>query len=281
MPLTQTSLRPVRAGPLPCKVCGEPAELCGVADFHKSCEERRDLLLPPAGVSVHYRRCGGCGFVFTDAFDDWSHAEFLAHIYNDGYETIDPDYRSFRPRTHANLVAQLWAGHAAKPSVLDFGGGNDLLCGILRANGFPRAVTYDPMVPEHARRPDGKFDVVTCFETMEHLPDPAAGLAAMIECVAEPGLILYTTLLLPPDFDDIGVAWWYVSPRNGHVSIFTAKALAIAWRRHGYRTVSLSHNLHVAFRTLPPYLAHLQTPADRFTDARAGAGAAAPAMHAA
>lgn len=275
MPLDQSALRPVRAGSLPCKICGQPAALCGVVDFNKSCEERRAQRLPLAGVPVYYRRCGGCGFVFTDAFDDWSRDEFKAHIYNDGYEAIDPDYRSLRPRAHADVVTQLWAAYAEKPSVLDFGGGNDVLCDVLRTKGFPRAVTYDPMVPEYARRPDGKFDVVTCFETMEHLPDPVAGLAAMIDCVAEPGLILYTTLLVPSDFDNVGVGWWYVGPRNGHVSIFTAQALAIAWRRHGYKNVSLNYNLHLAFRTLPSYLAHLQGRADAVTDAVAKPSVAA------
>lgn len=281
MPLDQSALRPVYAGLLPCKICGEPARLCGVVDFNKSCEEQRGFRLPLAGVSVYYRRCGACGFVFTDAFDDWSHEEFRAHIYNDGYKAIDPDYQSFRPRTHADLVTQLWAARAEKPSVLDFGGGNDVLCSVLRANGFPRAVTYDPMVPEHAHRPDGKFDVVTCFETIEHLPDPVAGLAAMIECAAEPGLVLYTTVLLPPDFDDVGVGWWYVSPRNGHVSTFTAQALALAWRRHGYKTISLSYNLHLAFRTLPSYLAHLQNRADEVTKAAAEQAGQRPALDAA
>jgi len=27
-----------------------------------------------------------------------------------------------------------------------------------------------------------KFDLVTCFETLEHLPDPTSGIAQIIEC---------------------------------------------------------------------------------------------------
>jgi hypothetical protein len=68
--------------------------------------------------------------------------------------------------------------------VLDNGGRNDVFCTALRANGFPVAVTHDPMVPEYARRPDGKFDLVTCFETLEHLPDPTAGVSQIVGCVA-------------------------------------------------------------------------------------------------
>jgi hypothetical protein len=54
-----------------------------------------------------------------------------------------------------------------------------------------------------------------------------------------------------------GVGWWYVAPRNGHISIFSRKALAIAFGRYGYKTVSLSDNLHFAFRTLPFFADHL------------------------
>jgi len=128
-----------------------------------------------------------------------------------------------------------------------------VFCTALRDQGFPIAVTYDPMVPEYAHRPDGKFDLLTCFETLEHMPDPAAGIAQILDCVAEPGLIFYRTLVQPADFDKFGLAWWYVGPRNGHVSIFSKQALAIAWGRHGYKTVSLTDDIHFAFRTLPSY----------------------------
>ena len=88
--------------------------------------------------------------------------------------------------------------------VLDYGGGNDALCATLRNNGFAAAITYDPMVPRYARRPPGKFDLVTCFETLEHLPDPAAGIALIVDCAADPGVIVYSTLTQPANFDKIG-----------------------------------------------------------------------------
>ena len=47
------------------------------------------------------------------------------------------------------------------------------------------------------------------------------------------------------------MSWWFVGPRSGHISIFSKTALALAWARHGYRTVSFNHGTHLAFRTLP------------------------------
>lgn len=156
-------LRPVCAEPLPCKVCGGEAGLFGVVDFHKNCAEPKGVRLPLSGVPVYYRRCAKCGFLFTDAFDDWSSDQFKQHIYNDGYQAVDPDYQSARPRANAEVVTWLWATHKAETRVLDYGGGNDEFCTALRANDFPAAVTYDPLVPAYAHRPDGKFDLVTSF----------------------------------------------------------------------------------------------------------------------
>jgi 2-polyprenyl-6-hydroxyphenyl methylase/3-demethylubiquinone-9 3-methyltransferase len=247
----QLGLRPVSPAPLSCKICDGTAELYGVVDLHRPCHIPGGVRPPLTGVPIYYRRCAACGFLFTDAFDDWSHEQFKTHIYNDGYIAFDPEYKTKRPSANAAVVAQLFAAHKASLRVLDFGGGNDVLCAALREQGFPVAVTYDPMVPAHALRPEGKFDVVTCFETLEHLPDPLAGLGRMIECVAEPGLIFYSTLIQPADFDQQGMSWWYVGPRNGHVSMFTQQALTAAWAQHGYKNHSLSANTHIAYRTLP------------------------------
>ena len=251
------NLKPASAAALPCKICGSATALYGVVDFNKSCHEANGFRLPLSGVPIYYRRCASCEFVFTDAFDAWSDDEFKMHIYNDGYAAVDPDYQAVRPRNNAELVNRLWGPHKAQTAVLDYGGGNDVFCALLRADGFPVAVTYDPMVPAHAHRPERKFALVTCFETLEHLPDPLGGIARLLDCVAEPGLVHISTYAQPADFGQVGVNWWYVAPRNGHVSIFSRQALALAFGRHGYNTVSVSDNLHFAFRTLPSFADHL------------------------
>jgi 2-polyprenyl-3-methyl-5-hydroxy-6-metoxy-1,4-benzoquinol methylase len=250
MSLSQFTLKPVSPEPISCKICDSGAGLYGVVDFHKSCNV--DLHVPVSGVPIYYRRCAACGFLFTDAFDDWSEDQFRTHIYNDGYHAFDPDYQTRRPSSNAKLVEQLWSQHKTGMRVLDFGGGNDVFCTSLRASGFPVAITYDPMVPEHATRPEGKFDLVTCFETLEHLPDPIAGIARIAECVSEPGAVFYSTMTQPADFDNRGLSWWYVGPRNGHISIFTRQALSAAWARHGFKNASLNDGTHIAFRSMPP-----------------------------
>ena len=251
------TLKPVSDGPIPCKICRAPAPVYGIVDFNTCCRIPNAINLLPIGVPVPYRRCGACGFLFTDAFDDWSHADFRTHIYNDGYLAVDPEYLEAWPRNNANLLVDMFGAQRAERRVLDFGGGNDVLCSALRAAEFPVAVTYDPFVPAHAAPPEGTFDLITCFETLEHMPDPLAGIGAIVATVAEPGLVPFSTLVQPQNFDTLGIGWWYVGPRNGHVSLFSRKSLVHAWAGYGYHVVSFDDNLHIAFRTLPDYTKHL------------------------
>ena len=97
-------LKPVTTVSVPCKICGGSAALYGVVDFNKSCEEARGHRLQLSGVPIYYRRCVTCSFLFTDAFDDWSNDEFKAHIYNDSYHTVDPDYGITRARARMPIT---------------------------------------------------------------------------------------------------------------------------------------------------------------------------------
>jgi hypothetical protein len=74
-------LKPASTAVCPCKICGGPAALYGVVDFHKSCNEMRGVRFSLSGVPIYYRRCADCKFLFTDAFDDWNDEQFKTYIY--------------------------------------------------------------------------------------------------------------------------------------------------------------------------------------------------------
>jgi 2-polyprenyl-3-methyl-5-hydroxy-6-metoxy-1,4-benzoquinol methylase len=132
--------------------------------------------------------------------------------------------------------------------VLDYGGGSGLLSRCLRDAGFKVAETFDPFNPQFARRPDGRFDVITCFETLEHLTDPLAGIDDIAGMLSGVGVVLFSTALQPDELARQGMSWWYIGPRNGHVSLFSRAALAAAWRRHRFTVASFSPTTHLAFR---------------------------------
>jgi SAM-dependent methyltransferase len=251
-------LKPVSTHTHPCKICGSPAPLYGVVDFHKSCLEGRGLSHSLSGVPIYYRRCENCKFLFTEAFDNWTPEQFKKYIYNADYGLFDPDFQTVRPSANAEFILRYWGSIKSEIRVLDYGGGNGAFCAALRNAGFPVAVTYDPMVEEYATRPIGKYDLVTCFETLEHLPDPLTGIASLTEFSAESGLILFGTLVQPPDIEQQRLNWWYAGPRNGHISLFSRQSLMIAWDRSGYQIASSGDGLHFAFNSKPAFLSCLR-----------------------
>jgi hypothetical protein len=234
-----------------CKICGGIAPLYGVADFNKSCEELRGRYLPLLGIPVYYHRCESCGLVFTEALDAWQKADYRKHIYNDRYIEVDPDYAEARPREYAGIVRAFLQG---RPSVrhFDYGGGNGRLAALLRAEGVD-ASTWDPMV-EGEQPPAGRFDLVTAFEVFEHTPVPNGTLQEMLGfCDAATPLIFFSTYTIDK-VRSRSMDFWYLSPRNGHVTIHTESSLRALATRADLRMHHFGNGFHLAYRSLPSWV---------------------------
>ena len=210
----------VLAGAVPCKVCDNPAPFFDVVDFNKCAG---GYAFGQSGICVPWHRCDDCGFLFTPFFDDWSPQDFSQFIYNQDYTLLDPDYLSARPRRTAERISRLLAGFE-DARILDYGAGANVFAARMKDLGFAHVESFDPF--SHPTRPDGKFDIVTCIEVIEHAPSPHAIVADMHEFLAREGCILIGESLQPPDIGKLRCGWWYVAPRNGHVSIYTARTLA-------------------------------------------------------
>ena len=114
----------------------------------------RGKVLPPSNIPVPYLRCGACRLVFSEAFDDWSNADFEAHIYNANYRDVDPDFETVRPDGDAKTIVSGFQAAAATLRVLDYGGGNGRLAHNLREAGSPTSRPTIPSTPttERGRR---------------------------------------------------------------------------------------------------------------------------------
>lgn len=235
-----------------CPACAGSATLLDTVDFNKSCEELRGLVLPKSGLGIDYLLCDGCGFCFSPGIARWSKEEFAERIYNDGYVAVDPDYLEARPRANAQAVASMFGKHVLTIRHLDYGGGNGLLSSTLFAEGWD-SQSYDPFVDGDAV-PTGRFNLITCFEVFEHVPDIHVLADALASLLDNPGIVIFSTLVSDGQIRrGESLTWWYAGPRNGHISLFSRRSLTLLGERHGLRFGSFSPNLHAYWRALPEW----------------------------
>jgi hypothetical protein len=246
---------------LACPVCDASASLLDVVDLNKSCEEARGVFLPIAGVPIYYALCDHCGFCFAPEMHRWSIEDFSRRIYNDDYKLVDPDYLDARPRANAQMLAATFANHVLEIRHLDYGGGNGVLSNELFAAGW-NSTSYDPFVDGPPRGDLGTFNLVTSFEVFEHVPDVNNLICTLSALVEAEGMVMFSTL-----FSDGSVArnqrvqWWYASPRNGHISLFSRRSMVLLGKKEGFELVSFSPNLHAFWRKIPSWAADVFKPA--------------------
>ena len=239
----------------PCKICGAAATLFDVCDFATYCHRPAGGAETLSGIAVYYYRCVKCGFMFTPLTDDWSAEDFRSRIYNEDYVKYDPGYADERPRSNASMLTGLFGQNRRSISLLDFGGGNGATVELLRSGGFVNALCYDPIARPNDPLPTQQFDLVTCFEVLEHANDPMNVVRQLATLTS--GMVLFSTLVQPADIETQKLRWWYAAPRNGHISLFSRQALTLAWQSVGMTLGSFNDNLHVAFRQRPAFAAHL------------------------
>ena len=241
-----------------CPVCGTAAPLLDVVDLNKSCEEARGSFLPIAGVPVYYALCDQCGFCFAPELQQWSDEDFASRIYNDDYKLVDPDSVETRPRENARWLAGLFADHVLDIRHLDYGGGNGILSNELFAMGW-NSTSYDPFFDGPVSEDLGTFNLVTCFEVFEHVPDVNHLIATLSSLVDHNGMVLFSTALSDGSLvRNERLRWWYASPRNGHISLFSRRSLALLGAKGDFELASCGANLHAYWReNVPAWAAKL------------------------
>jgi hypothetical protein len=76
--------------------------------------------------------------------------------------------------------------------------------------------------------------------------------------LAPNGIVLFSTLISDGNLPQgQRLTWWYASPRNGHISLYSAKSLQLLATTHGFRFASFSAGLHLFFGEIPDWAQHL------------------------
>jgi Methyltransferase domain len=118
-------------------------------------------------------------------------------------------------------------------TILDFGGGDGLLCRLLRDRGLDAQTIDGHAKPTYARPFEGNlartYDLITAFEVFEHLPQPSVSLASLFQ--SKPRFIIASTEI----YSGQDTSWWYLGPRQGqHVFFYSRAALCWLASRHSY-----------------------------------------------
>lgn len=242
-----------------CQICDGPSFALDVLDFNRSCEAvRKGEYRPLSGIPVYYYMCKNCGFCFAPEFSKWDLNDFSEKIYNDNYIEVDPEHEKDRPEMIAQSLIKAFSGKENDIKHLDYGGGNGLLSYLLAKSGWD-TLSYDPFFDkEVALNTLGQFNLITAYEVFEHVPDINNLITQLDALLSDEGIILFSTLLSDGNIrENQRLSWWYVSPRNGHISIFSKKSLNILAAKYNFHCGNISTAYHIFFRKIPHWAAHI------------------------
>jgi hypothetical protein len=118
-------------------------------------------------------------------------------------------------------------------NIIDFGGGDGLLCRPLRDYGLNCFVRDKDTTPTYARgftEPDfQRAGLVIAFEVLEHFPSPKKDLNELFALDAR--AVFVSTVICRNQRGD----WWYLPRETGqHLFFYSGKALGLIADRYGY-----------------------------------------------
>lgn len=201
----------------PCRLCGESVRVAF----------RGTVLRKHA---VQYFVCLGCESLQTE-YPFWLDEAYS--LSNLSASDTGAAQRNLQNLAICYFVVKLFGAS----SVLDVGGGDGLLCRLLRDYEVDCYVTDSHTGPVYAQgftNPTlDKVDMVTAFEVVEHLAHPARELDSIFNRGA--GVILLSTW----PYRSQGEDWWYLASEAGqHVFFYSEKSMKILAERYGYHLVT-------------------------------------------
>lgn len=179
--------------------------------------------------NVNYWKCESCGSLQTDE------PFWLQEAYSDGnltYLDVGVIQRNINNFSIIAAVARLADVH----NILDYGGGDGLLCRNLRDIGLNAYVSDKYASLSYVKgfdTPDfSRPDLSVAFEVVEHFANPADDLKQIFS--HQPNYVILSTVL----YNNQNSGWWYLSKDTGqHVFFYTREAMRMIANEYNYQII--------------------------------------------
>jgi 2-polyprenyl-6-hydroxyphenyl methylase/3-demethylubiquinone-9 3-methyltransferase len=178
------------------------------------------------GQLATFYECQDCQFLFSDIKDKAT--DFYEFEFSGGTYQPEPGSEIQYMRL-LQLAADLIDRPLHKCDILDFGCADGHFLKTARRHLDLLIFGLDPMRQATAEPfifstpPNLRFDIVVSREVVEHLTSPREAFLSMKQLLKPGGAIVFQTALYQPGVNDR--SWGYIGPKNGHVSLYSSRAL--------------------------------------------------------
>ena len=217
-----------------CNICGAKTSVLFQA-----------MILGKHDVSFH--RCASCKFIQTDT------PFWLEESYSSAISTLDVGLVARNVHFSKVCTTLIEKYYPQDERFLDYGGGYGLFVRLMRDSGFD-FYWHDEYCEnifaryfEYSLEDSGnKFELITAFEVMEHLPNPMETLTKILSLGDS---FLFSTHLQPEKEIHSADDWWYFLPDTGqHLSFYTTKTMVTIAEKFGMKYYSDGSSLHLFTR---------------------------------
>jgi SAM-dependent methyltransferase len=235
---------------------GTPKSSCPVCG-----EIERQRLFRKNGFPI--ARCRGCGHVYVDA--EISSSELQARYGRDYYQgSVFHDYLAEREERIESARGYVALLSKLKPSarLLDVGCATGFFLEAASVHWDVTGVELSPFAAEYARRefghrvltgdvasvdlPDASFDVITLWNTIEHVPDPRAVLGCVARLAAPDALVVLTTGDAAGTLAHKSLIDWELMTPPEHLHFFQPRTITLLLEGAGLEVRRIAHDGHIA-----------------------------------
>lgn len=178
--------------------------------------------------NVHYFKCAKCQSLQTET-PYWLDEAYHSNLARNDTGAIQRNLISLSASYPICKLFNL-------KNALDIGGGDGLLCRLLRDYGINAFIQDKYAQPTYAQaftKPDfTKPDILTAFEVIEHFVNPSIEIESLFK--QQPTVVLLSTQL----FHNHDSNWWYLTPETGqHIFFYSRQAIQTIAHMYDYKVI--------------------------------------------